>query len=189
VVRYFGNADNTIVDHKTGEPQKVASWIYLDTQTPIYYIAAKGKHGQITQFRHQWTQREVPPGFGHRSLQTNTGKDRSKATLASMQDRDKYVGVVKTELNDEQLTAYTSELIDIIQEIDHCKETGRWLRRSPIKVGPMTCESCPYFEPCVAERMGQPPMSESLAATMYVVRDSAEWTAYQTGKIALEVKD
>ena len=189
VVRYFGEPDTTVIDHKTGEPQKVASWIYLDTQTPIYYIVTTGRYGKITQFKHQWMHREVPPGFGHRSLLTDTGKERSKATLASMQDPEKYVSVVKTELNGEQLSAYTAELVDVLQEIDHCKETGRWLRRSPIKVGPMTCESCPYFRPCVAERMGQPPMDDSVASTFYVVRDSAEWKKIQAGEIALEVKD
>jgi len=189
VVRRVGETFPSVVDHKTGDPQTAPGWIYLDTQTSTYYVMARGTYGGVAQFRHQWQDRDVPPGFGHRSLLTDTGKERSKATLASMQRPEKYVSVVKTELNDAQVDAYTAELIDIIQEIDLCKTTGRYLRREPIKVGPMKCESCAYFQPCQAERMGQPPMDESLAAMNYIVRGSAEWKAWHEGQIVLDTRN
>jgi hypothetical protein len=151
-----------------------------------YYIAGRGKWGRVLQFQHTFVDREVPPGFGHRPLTTDTGKARSAATLATMQKPEKYIQRTFTTLSDATLDAYTGELVDIIQEIDHAKATGRWMR-TPIKVGPFACSHCPYFAPCQAERSGKE-VGEGAAAMMYILPGTSEWNDIESGKTALELK-
>lgn len=181
VVKYFDQPSPMIKDHKTGDPEEGKGWIALDVQTREYYVAARGKFGHVTQFSHEFSARDVPPGFGHRSELTDTGRKRSKETLESMKDPKRYISAWTTELSDAQLDAALVEIIETIQEIDHCKETGRWTR-SRIKVSPMACTKCPYFETCKAELEGKPRMTDEFASQGFLIRGSDEWKEMQANK-------
>jgi hypothetical protein len=185
VARYVGNTEPTLKDHKTGDPTESKAYLAIDWQTRMYYIAARGKWSKAMQFEHRWQGRDVPPGFGHRSLVTETGKTRSAETLQRMQDPTRYVGeAIPTLLTDSQIDAATREVVDVILELEHSYETDRWLRRR-VKTGPMACGGCPYFGPCTAELNGEnyfPGVGE------YIIRGSDEWEALRAGKLALEAK-
>jgi predicted Zn-ribbon and HTH transcriptional regulator len=191
--RYIGQPELTLKDHKTGDPEESKAWTLFDTQTSTYYVAATGRY-EVSRFQHSFSDRSVPPGYGHRSLDTETGQKRNKKTLENMCRQERYVADASTDpecvtvLSKHQLAAYTEELVEIIQEIDHAKETGRWTR-TKLKVGPMACSKCPYYGPCKSERDGNARMSNELASTMYVIRGSEEWHALQSGNLELEVKD
>jgi hypothetical protein len=186
VVKYRDQDQPAIEDHKTGDPDNTKEFLGLDFQTRSYYVAARGRWGKVLQFQHTFVERDVPPGFGHRPLTTDTGKTRSPAVLASMQKPEKYVQRTWTTLNDESLDAFTGELVDLVLEIDHAKATNRWTR-TPIKVGPFACAHCPYFAPCQAELAGKE-VGEGAAAMMYILKSSPEWADIESGKTALEIK-
>lgn len=185
--RYTEYPESLVIeDHKTGDPDNTKEFLGLDTQTRFYYVAARGKYGKVLAFNHTFVDREVPPGFGHRPLTTPTGKERSAATLKGMQDPNRYVQRTFTPLSDRQLDAFTNEIVDLIQEIEHAKESGRWTR-TKIKVGPFACAHCPFFNPCQAELDGKE-VGEGAAAMMYILKDSPEWHDIEAGKTALELK-
>jgi hypothetical protein len=186
VAKYRDQDDAIVKDHKTGDPTETKDFIGLDWQTGLYYIAARGRYGRPMYFEHVIHDRSVPPGFGHNPLTTATGQKRNKETLERMQDPKKFIAHVQTPLSDAQIDAYTGELQDIIAEVEHSYAVNRWIRRR-IKTGPFSCKSCPYFEPCKAERDGKE-VGEGAAAMMYIIKGSEEWQELQAGKLALEVK-
>jgi CRISPR/Cas system-associated exonuclease Cas4 (RecB family) len=185
-VKYRDQPDPVIEDHKTGDPEGSKAFLRLDIQTSAYYVAARGKYGRAMFFTHTFQDREVPPGFGHRPLTTASGKERSRKTLEDMSKPTRYIQRTFTPLNDAVLDAHTQELVDIIQEIDHAKATGRWTR-TRIKVGPFACAHCPYFAVCTAERDGQE-VGEGAAELQFILRGGEEWKALEEGRTILEVQ-
>jgi hypothetical protein len=189
VAKLYFNDHPTVVDLKTGKPQKGLDWVQLDTQFATYTVGIAGIYGGIDQFIHSFQDRDVPPGFGHRSELTDTGKPRKSDVLARMQEPTQYCSEVKTPITPAEVQAYTIDLIETLQDIDASYATNRWPRREAIKIPPMDCEGCWFFAPCRAERMGQPPLTQDQARAKYLVRGTPEWEAVQEGKRALELVD
>jgi hypothetical protein len=185
LVRYRETGEMMIRDHKTGDPAASKEWLPLDIQTGCYYVTVRGHYGKPLAFEHTFIAREVPPGFGHRPLTTESGKKRSNTTLESMLDSRRYLQRVFTPLSNEVLDAYTNEIRDLVLEIEHALERDRW-PRTPIKTGPFACSNCAYFDVCKAERSGKE--IGFTADIMFITRESEEWRDLESGKLALELK-
>jgi hypothetical protein len=176
-----------IFDHKTVGDVKIAlDFLELDFQTRTYYSAARGKYGPIGRFTHTFVNRDVPPGFGHRSLLTATGKKRPEKTLASMQDPNNYLRRSHTPLSDRQIDAFEAELIALVGEVDRATSAA-YFPRTPIRGNYPGCAGCPYKAPCASELDGNE-VAPAAVDLMFIVRGSEEWQALRAGKTALEAK-
>jgi hypothetical protein len=103
-----------------------------------------------------YIRRQVPPGFGTRSLLTKSGK---KST-ASQNPAD-YLRIHRTSHSDEQLAAIATtldvSLYEVLQRINvHSVEPdiSKLASRTVIKSGGEACNRCPYFAQCSAELVG-----------------------------------
>lgn len=173
-----------LFDHKTvGDVKLGLGFLDLDFQLKTYFSAARGRFAGIDRFVHTFVNREVPPGFGHRSLLTESGKTRSKATLESMQDPSKYLRRAHTPLANAQIDAHEQNLVRMIRDIERAK-VENYFPSSPLKGNFPGCEGCPFRAPCVAEDDGREVGAINLS---YIVRGTEEWEQLRAGKIALEV--
>lgn len=168
---------SVVLDAKTvDDPRTSRDWIPLDFQTRSYPLAARGRWQQPFPFKHVFVAREVPPGFGHRPITTETGKARPKATLERMSMPENYVQSVVTDFNDHQLDHFERKMVGVIMEIAQAEVNASY-PESPIKVGPFSCGGCPYYAPCTFEMDGNP---EQFQPMLYIQRGSPEWQALQT---------
>jgi hypothetical protein len=175
-----------VFDHKTvGEDavQQALSFLQRDFQTRAYYSSARGKYGKPTRFVHTFVARVVPPGFGHRSLLTPTGKTRSAATLVSMQDVNRYLRRESTPLSDAQIDAFEGQLVKQVADVERAK-IENYFPPSPIKGHYPGCDGCPYEGPCAAEIDGR---DVPLAAIdlSYILRGSDDHKALLAGRLEL----
>lgn len=191
VVKYKGDVEpegdtplagrTCVLDAKTvDDPRTSKDWIPLDFQTRSYPLAARGKWGSAVPFKHVFVARDVPPGFGHRPITTETGKARSAKTLEAMSQVGGYVQTVATDFNDAQLNHFERKMVGIIMEIAQAEVNASY-PESPIKMGPFSCGGCPYYAPCTHEMDGNP---EQFNPMLYIERGSPEWNVLQQ-KMAL----
>jgi hypothetical protein len=169
----FGG-DDVVLDFKTcDDANDSKGWITLDFQTRSYPLAARGRWGRAFRFKHIFQSRDVPPGFGHRPLTTESGKKRSKDTLERMQNPAQYLQAAETNFNDAQLDHFEHKLVKLVMEVEHARITNNY-GETPIKTGPFSCSGCPYVSPCEFEMDGN---DESFQPLLYIEKGSDEWLA------------
>jgi PD-(D/E)XK nuclease superfamily len=166
--------EDVVLDFKTcDDPTDSKGWIPLDFQTRSYPLAARGRWGRPFRFKHIFQSRDVPPGFGHRPLTTETGKTRNKAALERMQEPARYIQVTETAFTNEQLDHFERKLVGIVMEAEHARVSNSY-PETPIKMGPFACEQCPYHAPCTFEMDGG---AETFQPLLYIEKGSEEWLA------------
>lgn len=159
------------VDHKTtGEVQKSVAYLALDLQVKIYMLTCWAYYEEDPRFCYNMVSREVPPGFGHRSLKTATGQDRPAAKLKEMQNVERYLARKWISKSEKEFAAIQRDLVKKALMIQFSAGSGLWERRI-VKMGGMACESCPYFAICGAEFEGQKFDDNSPVLTMTFTRD------------------
>ena len=143
------------VDHKTtGDVEQNLLFLKLDMQARVYPLAVAAVYGEDPLFCYNMVAREVPPGYAHRSLLTDTGKKRSPDTLASMQNPARYLRREWLSYTPEQYASFQRRLVQDALTLQFENHSGIWPRRE-IKMGGMACDSCPYFSICGAELDGR----------------------------------
>ena len=159
------------VDHKTtGDVQKSLAFLAMDLQVKIYMLTAFAFYEQDPYFCYNMVARDVPPGFGHRSLLTETGRKRSPETLEKMQRPENYLHREWISKSEREYGAIQRDLVKKALMIHFAGNSGMWERRI-VKMGGMSCETCPYFAICAAEFEGQKFDENSPAITMMFTKD------------------
>jgi hypothetical protein len=149
------NGRLVVVDHKTtGDVKQNLQFLSLDLQARIYPLAVVRWLGQDVDFCYNMIARDVPPGYGHRPLETETGKKRNAATLANMQRTDQYLRREWITYSPQQYASFERTLVQNALVIEFETETGIWPRRV-VKMGGMACDKCDYFAICSAELAGR----------------------------------
>jgi hypothetical protein len=161
-----------IVDHKTtGDVEKSLDFLALDMQTRLYPLAVKTMYEDADPaFCYNMVAREVPPGYGHRSELTDTGKKRSADTLANMQRKERYLNRQWLTFSEAQYNAFQMSLVQDALSLQFEGTSGIWPRKV-VKMGGMACDSCPYFALCTAELDGRKIEDDSAVITMAFMRD------------------
>jgi hypothetical protein len=160
-----------IIDHKTtGEVEQDLDFLALDIQTRVYPIGVLAQFDEEPIMCYNMIARDVPPGFGHRSLLTETGRKRSADTLESMQKSEKYLRREWITYTEAQHTAFQKELVQIALMQNFEGSSGMWPRRR-VKMGPMSCSACSYYAICAAESDGRPISDDAPIVTMAFTRD------------------
>lgn len=145
------NGRRYIVDHKTtGDVEKNYAYLSKDFQCREYALSARNFYQEDVTLVQNIVARDVPPGFGHRSLLTDTGKQRNAATLESMQRKEKYLKREFLTYSNEQYQSFEQELLRMSMLIQVEMRGHIWPRRI-VKMGGMSCDSCPYDAICTAE--------------------------------------
>jgi hypothetical protein len=144
-----------IVDHKTtGDVEQNTEFLALDIQPRVYALTLRNLIEDEVTVCMNYVSREVPPGFGKRSLLTETGNKRSADTLAKMQRKERYLQRKWLTYSPQQYDEQQRELVRDAMMIELETKTEIWPRRI-VKMGGMACSSCPYFEICKAEYDGR----------------------------------
>ena len=160
-----------IVDHKTtGEVQKNLAYLALDIQMRTYPLAIKTYYDESPTLCYNMISRDVPPGYRHRPLFTESGRARSPETLKSMQDVKKYLHREFIVYSDDQYRAFEVSLVKNALVLRAEQASANWPRRI-VKMGGMACDGCPYFGPCTAEFDGQVVSDDNPAITMMFTKD------------------
>jgi hypothetical protein len=143
-----------LVDHKsTGDVEQNLEFLALDIQPRVYALTLRNLLQEEVTVCMNYVSREVPPGFGHRSVLTDTGQKRSADTLAKMQRRERYLQRKWLTYSPKQYDEQQRELVRDAMMIELERKTEIWPRRI-VKMGGMSCSSCSYFELCKAELNG-----------------------------------
>lgn len=144
-----------IIDHKTtGDVEQNVEFLALDIQPRHYVLTARNLYQVPFTMCMNYIARDVPPGFGHRPLETESGQKRSASTLASMQRKERYLQRKWLSYSDEQLDEHQRELVRTAMMIELEKQMDSWPRRI-VKIGAQACTQCPYFALCGAELNGR----------------------------------
>lgn len=155
------NGQHYIVDHKTtGDVEQNVEFLALDLQPRHYVLTARNLYQEPITMCMNYIARDVPPGFGHRPLETETGQKRSASTLANLQRKERYLQRKWLSYSNEQLDEHQRELVRTAMMIELEKQTEIWPRRI-VKMGGMSCSTCPYFALCCAELNGRTMPDES----------------------------
>lgn len=160
-----------LVDHKsTGDVEQNVTFLGLDFQVHEYPLSVRAYYEEDPIFCYNMMARDVPPGFGHRPLTTETGRKRDPETLRSMQNPAKYLRREWITYNEQQYNAFQITLVQTALAIQFEGNSGIWPRRV-VKMGGMSCDRCPYFEPCKAELDGRRLQDMNALITMAFTRD------------------
>ncbi len=144
-----------LVDHKTtGDVEQNLEFLALDIQPRVYALTLRNLLEQEVTVCMNYVSRDVPPGFGHRSLLTDTGQKRNPDTLAKMQRKERYLQRKWLTYSDQQYDEQQRELVRDAMMIELETKTEIWPRRI-VKMGGMSCASCAYFELCKSELDGR----------------------------------
>lgn len=155
------NGRLVVVDHKTtGDVKQNLQFLSLDLQARVYPLSVVRWLLQDVDFCYNMISREVPPGYGHRPLETETGKKRNADTLAKMQRTDNYLRREWITYSPEQYASFERTLVQNALTIEFESESGIWPRRV-VKMGGMACDKCDYFALCSAELSGKEFTNES----------------------------
>jgi hypothetical protein len=183
LARVVGEDGPIPFDHKTvGDVKMALNFLARDFQTRSYYSGVRGKYGKVPRFVHTFVNRDVPPGFGHRSELTPTGKTRNAKTLADMREPTRYVRRESTPLSDSQIDAFEGSLVKMLADIER-SITENYFPPSPLKGNFPGCDGCPYAAPCAAEIDGRE-VGPANAEMLFIVRGSEEWQKLQDDKLA-----
>lgn len=149
------NGQHYIVDKKTtGDVEQNLAFLALDIQPRHYVLTAQSFYHEPFTVCMDYIARDVPPGFGHRSVLTDSGQKRSAETLANLQRPTRYLQRKWLAYSDEQLAEHQKQLVRDAMLIEIEKQTDNWPRRI-VKMGGMACDSCPYFALCCQEQNGK----------------------------------
>lgn len=144
------NGRLVVYDHKTvSEVGGAVEFLPLDFQMLMYELSAFKHFGEPIEVVYNMVRRAVPPGFGHDSGLTATGKKSTRS-----KDPMDYVRRERISRSAEELQAFEDELIAVIGSIRHSEDTNTWLR-SPIKTGGESCKGCSFYGICGAELAGK----------------------------------
>lgn len=161
-----------VVDHKTtGDVEQNVMFLGLDFQARQYPLAVKSYYDEEAILCYNMIDREVPPGFGRRSVLTETGRKRDAATLANMQRPERYLRREWLSYSEQQHNAFQMHLVQIALTLQFEGQSGIWPRRE-VKMGGMACDKCPYFEICKAELDGRVISDDSPVVTMAFTLDA-----------------